>query len=308
MARAASRVGACGRYGEGRSASSRWRRRRRWTPAGSRSTATARRSTPPTSCTTRAAYADSLDERAHAWALQPPSPRDSLAQALHDHAVDEALTGLAGRPVARRRDGRARPGARRGGVRRRRAARRPARSHPHRRDRRWPGGDGGRQPRGPARPPARRRTGGGARPAGGRAVVPPVGRRVGRRRQERRGAGRRPVARDPDLVLRPRADERVRHRDREVLPQRPPRGDPPAGLRRGDRVPPRRRGHRAGGLPGRLRELLRRRDLRRPDGARRRLVLDEHRAGLAAAAGPWPPGGRWSSTCTWSTPSTTRPP
>ena len=46
------------------------------------------------------AYADSLDERARAWALQPPSPRDSLVQALHDHAVDEALTGwLAGRSL-----------------------------------------------------------------------------------------------------------------------------------------------------------------------------------------------------------------
>ena len=37
-------------------------------------------------------YADSVDRRAHAWALQPPSPGDSLVQALHDHAVDEALT------------------------------------------------------------------------------------------------------------------------------------------------------------------------------------------------------------------------
>ena len=46
------------------------------------------------------AYADSLDERARAWALQPPSARDSLVQALHDHAVDEALTGwLAGRSL-----------------------------------------------------------------------------------------------------------------------------------------------------------------------------------------------------------------
>src|SRR5690349_1557042 len=44
--------------------------------------------------------ADSLDQRAHAWALRPPSPRDSLARALHDHAVDEALTGwLAGRSL-----------------------------------------------------------------------------------------------------------------------------------------------------------------------------------------------------------------
>ncbi len=47
-----------------------------------------------------AAYADSLDQRAHAWALRPPSPRDSLAQALHDHAVDEALTDwLSGRSL-----------------------------------------------------------------------------------------------------------------------------------------------------------------------------------------------------------------
>src|SRR3954453_13534393 len=39
------------------------------------------------------AHADSLDQRTHTWALRPPSPRDSLAQALHDHAIDEALTG-----------------------------------------------------------------------------------------------------------------------------------------------------------------------------------------------------------------------
>lgn len=46
------------------------------------------------------AYAGSLDQRAHVWALQPPSPRDSLVQALHDHAVDEALTDwLAGRSL-----------------------------------------------------------------------------------------------------------------------------------------------------------------------------------------------------------------
>jgi predicted Rossmann-fold nucleotide-binding protein len=47
-----------------------------------------------------ASYAGSLDQRAHAWALQPPSPRDSLVQALHDHAVDEALTDwLSGRSL-----------------------------------------------------------------------------------------------------------------------------------------------------------------------------------------------------------------
>ncbi len=44
------------------------------------------------------AYADSLDARTYAWSMRPPTPADSLAQALHDHAIDQALTGwLAGR-------------------------------------------------------------------------------------------------------------------------------------------------------------------------------------------------------------------
>jgi len=38
-------------------------------------------------------YADSLDARAYVWSHRPPTPHDSLVQALHDHAVDEALTG-----------------------------------------------------------------------------------------------------------------------------------------------------------------------------------------------------------------------
>jgi len=43
-------------------------------------------------------YAQSLDARAHAWSRTPPTPRDTLAQALHDHAVDNALsTWVAGR-------------------------------------------------------------------------------------------------------------------------------------------------------------------------------------------------------------------
>ncbi|WP_238343018.1 LOG family protein [Nocardioides cynanchi] len=43
-------------------------------------------------------YADSLDARTYAWSLRPPTSADSLAQALHDHAVDQALTAwLAGR-------------------------------------------------------------------------------------------------------------------------------------------------------------------------------------------------------------------
>jgi predicted Rossmann-fold nucleotide-binding protein len=37
-------------------------------------------------------YADSLDARAYAWSREPPTPQATLAQALHDHAIDEALT------------------------------------------------------------------------------------------------------------------------------------------------------------------------------------------------------------------------
>ena len=37
------------------------------------------------------AYADSLDARAYAWTREPPEHDDTLARALHDHAIDEAL-------------------------------------------------------------------------------------------------------------------------------------------------------------------------------------------------------------------------
>jgi predicted Rossmann-fold nucleotide-binding protein len=37
-------------------------------------------------------YAASLDARAYAWSLEPPTPQATLAQALHDHSIDEALT------------------------------------------------------------------------------------------------------------------------------------------------------------------------------------------------------------------------
>jgi predicted Rossmann-fold nucleotide-binding protein len=37
-------------------------------------------------------YAGSLDARAYAWSREPPTPQATLAQALHDHAIDEALT------------------------------------------------------------------------------------------------------------------------------------------------------------------------------------------------------------------------
>lgn len=37
-------------------------------------------------------FADSLDARAYAWSRQPPDLHVTLAQALHDHAIDDALT------------------------------------------------------------------------------------------------------------------------------------------------------------------------------------------------------------------------
>jgi len=37
-------------------------------------------------------YPGSLDARAFAWSRTPPTPTATLAQALHDHAIDEALT------------------------------------------------------------------------------------------------------------------------------------------------------------------------------------------------------------------------
>jgi predicted Rossmann-fold nucleotide-binding protein len=36
-------------------------------------------------------YTASLDARAYAWSQTPPTPTATLAQALHDHAIDEAL-------------------------------------------------------------------------------------------------------------------------------------------------------------------------------------------------------------------------
>ena len=49
----------------------------------------------------RAPYPRSLDARAYSWAQRVPGRDDSLAAALHDHAIDEALTRfVAGRRVA----------------------------------------------------------------------------------------------------------------------------------------------------------------------------------------------------------------
>jgi predicted Rossmann-fold nucleotide-binding protein len=37
-------------------------------------------------------YDESLDARAYAWSREVPTPQATLAEALHDHAIDEALT------------------------------------------------------------------------------------------------------------------------------------------------------------------------------------------------------------------------
>jgi predicted Rossmann-fold nucleotide-binding protein len=44
-------------------------------------------------------YLRSFDARAYAWSREPPTPQATLTQALHDHAIDEALTVW----IARRR-------------------------------------------------------------------------------------------------------------------------------------------------------------------------------------------------------------
>ena len=66
-------------------------------------------------------------------------------------------------------------------------------------------------------------------------------------------------------------------------------------------------GHGAGGLPGRLRELLRRPGLGRPDGAGRAPHWTEDAAGVAAAAPARGRAARWPATSTSSTPSRRRP-
>ena len=178
-------------------------------------------------------YADSLDARAHAWSRTPPTPTATLAQALHDHAIDEALTTwVTGRHLV--------------GVMGAHAADRSSASYADAARLGWMLGQhhvvatgggpgameaanlGGRLAGIDARPRGHRRG-----DAGRRAVVPPVGRRLGAQGLRRAGRRDRPgVAGDPHVVLRPRAAQRVRHRDRQVLPQRQPRGDPAPGVRR----------------------------------------------------------------------------
>ena len=208
--------------------------------------------------------------RARSTPAPTPGPRrrgdadDALAQALHDHAIDEALdrlgparhlVGVMGGHALHRGDAAYADAARLGHA----LGRAPRGRH-----RRRPGRDGGRQPR---RLPGRLATLAGVDRRRGRCW--PRSRRSGpsvdawlrpalevcaggrRARTTRSGIPTWHYGHEPPNVFATG--------DRQVLPQRHPRGDPARGLRRRHRLPPRRRRHRPGGLPGRLRELLRRR-------------------------------------------------
>ena len=72
------------------------------------------------------------------------------------------------------------------------------------------------------------------------------------------GSLRRAQHRHPDLVLRPRAPQRLLRRHREVLLERDPRGRAAHPGHGGRRRPRGCCGHRPGGLPGSDRALLRR--------------------------------------------------
>ena len=116
--------------------------------------------------------------------------------------------------------------------------------------------------------------------AGRGAVVPALRRRLaGRgaaRSRERFPDGTRPLGiptwhygHEPTNVFATAIAKYFRNALREAILL--------AGLRGRDRVPARRRRHRPGGVPGRLRELLRRRVVGGADGAGRRGVLDRGR-------------------------------
>ena len=249
-------------------------------------------------------YEATLDARAYAWSRGGTAPDDTLARALHDHSIDAALTGwVSGRDVvgvmgghAHERGSRAYADAARlghglgsrltvatgGGPGAMEAANLGA-FVPNDLEARWPQ---------LARVPSFRPDVG----AWARAAFEVVASTE---------AGRESLG-HPDVALRTRAAQPVRDGDRQVLPQRAPRGAAAGGLQRRHRLPARRRRHGAGGLPGRVRELLRRRVGRRADGAGRPAALDRGAAGLAAAAVPGPRPRHGGLTCTWSTASTRR--
>ena len=238
-------------------------------------------------------YADSLDARAYAWSQTAHDRDASMAKALHDHAVDVALADWVAGPPPGRRDGRPCAGAGHARLPRRR----PARAATGRATTWSP----------PAAGPARwrPRTSGATWPA----------------------SAPRPTTCDDALALlaavpsfRPSVDAWVRA-GFAVLDRFPGGGDtlgiptwfyghePPNVLATAiakyvrNAVSARRscsrsatpassscpaRRHGPGGVPGRLRELLRRRVLGRAHGAGGPDVLDRDPARLAVARGPGP--------------------
>ena len=225
-------------------------------------------------------YEATPDAQIYAWSRQHDEKGDTsrtLAAALHDHSIADALARAPRRQAVDRRDGRTRDRPQQPDV----PVGCPARVAPS------------PAPASPSSPAAararwRRRT---SAPASPRTTMPrstlpsTLWRAVpsfkpsvaawaadGPRRTPR-VPGRRWCV-HPHLVLRPRAAERVRLRDREVLLQRPAGRRPAQPGPRRHHLPPRRRRHSPGGLPGRHPELLRRPGHPDPDDPRRCRPLD----------------------------------
>ena len=192
-------------------------------------------------------YARSLDARAYAWLQQPLDADDELAITLHDHAIDAALEAW----VRARRDEGTRIVGMMGGHALRRGEEgyaTAARLAQHLANRHVVATGGG--------PGAMEAANLGAFLAGAPktvlddalaalATVPSFRPSIRSwaqvaldvRKQVDGKPGR--VAGDPDLALRARTAQRLRRGDREVLPQRHPRGGAAGGLRRRDRLPAR---------------------------------------------------------------------
>ena len=203
----------------------------------------ARRSTPPGISTHAPRYDDTLDARAYAWSRGRADQDDARAGPARP-LVDSALQAwVAARDIVGVMGGHALERGRRTYA----AAARLGRALAAPGSPRRPGAGRGRWRRPTsgrsARVPASVLDAALARRSRG-AVVHPRHRCVGRRclRGDRGPLTGRRVARHPDLALRARAAQPVRDRDREVLPQRHPRGRPARGLQRRHRVPARRRG------------------------------------------------------------------
>ena len=289
-------------------------------PAGARSTPTARRSTSRASCTP--GWPSTATRRRPTPGVPLVARRRRPARRLrHPAAGDPRRLGhRRARRVPRRRPTVGVMGGHalaRGtdAVCRCRAPRSPARD-------RGPRGGDRRRARAPWRPPTsapspptRRRCGCRLeRLADGAVVLPDIGAWAALAlavHDDLMHAGRRTPGcqhRHPDLVLRPRAAQRVLRRHRQVLLQRAARGRPAGPVDRRARRARGRRRHRAGDLPGGHAAVLRARG-RRAAGrrARRARALDPGGAGLAGPDRAGLAGGRWPGSCTWSTRSTRRP-